>query len=106
MVPAGGDAYMMKHIIHNWDDERSGAILRNCHRAMLGNGKLLLVEMIIPPGNDPDFGKWLDVGMLAFTGGCERTEYQYRDLLAASDFRLTRIVPTQSLVSVIEAAPI
>lgn len=105
-VPAGGDAYLMKHIIHDWDDERSGIILKNCHRAMAGKGKLLLVETVIPPGNGPDFGKWMDVAMLIFTGGCERTESEYRDLLAASGFRLTRIVPTQSSVSVIEAVPV
>ena len=105
-VPGGGDAYLMKHIIHDWDDERTGKILKNCHRAMAGNGKLLLVEMIIPPGNAPDFGKWLDVGMLVYTGGRERTASEYGDLLAGNGFRLTRIVPTQSSVSVIEAVPV
>ena len=70
---------------------------------MAGQGKLLLVEMVVPPGNDPEFGKWLDLGMLIFTGGCERTEREYGDLLAAAGLRLTRIVPTQSAVSVIEA---
>ena len=64
----------MKHIIHDWDDERSSAIQKKCHEAMRGKGKLLLAEMVITPGNDPDFGKWLDVGMLVYTGGCERTE--------------------------------
>lgn len=104
-VPAGGDAYMMKHIIHDWDDARSNTILKNCHRAMAGKGKLLLAETVMPPGNDPEFGKWLDVGMLVFTGGCERTEGEYRELLAAAGFRLTRIVPTPSPVSMIEAVP-
>ena len=104
-VPAGGDAYMMKHIIHDWNDALSETILKNCHRVMAGKGKLLLVEMVIPPGNDPEFGKWLDIAMLVVTGGCERTEGEYRDLLAAAGFRLTRIVPTQSPVSVIEAVP-
>jgi hypothetical protein len=104
-VPAGGDAYMMKHIIHDWDDARATTILKNCHRAMSGKGKLLLAEMVMPPGNEPNFGKWLDVGMLIFTGGCERTEGEYRELLAGAGFRLTRIVPTPSPVSVIEAVP-
>lgn len=104
-VPAGGDVYMMKHIIHDWEDERSKTILKNCHRAMAGKGKLLLVEMVIPPGNDPEFGKWLDVAMMVYTGGCERTESEYRALLAAAGFRLTRIVPTSSPVSVVEAVP-
>ena len=73
-VPAGGDAYVMKRVIHDWDDERSTVILKNCHRAMAGKGKLLLVEMVIPPSNDPDFSKWLDIAMLVYSGGCEHTE--------------------------------
>jgi O-methyltransferase domain/Dimerisation domain len=105
-VPTGGDAYVMKRIIHDWDDERSITILKNCHQAMAGKGKLLLVEMIIPPGNDPEFGKWLDIAMLVFSGGCERTEREYRDLLTTAGFRLTRIVPTRSSASVIEAMPV
>ena len=102
-VPSGGDAYILKHIIHDWNDTRATTILKNCHRAMTRNAKLLLVEMVIPPGNDPEFAKWLDVGMLVLTGGCERTEIEYRDLLSAAGFRITRIVPTRSPVSVIEA---
>jgi hypothetical protein len=105
-VPAGGDAYLMKHIIHDWDDERSNTILKNCHRAMAGKGKLLLAETVMVPGNDPEFGKWLDLAMLVYAGGCERTEAEYRDLLAAGGFRLTRIVPTQSPLSVVEAVPV
>jgi O-methyltransferase domain/Dimerisation domain len=104
-VPAGGDAYMMKHIIHDWEDELALKILRNCHRAMGPNAKLLLVEAVIQPGNHPGFDKWLDVAMLAYAGGCERTESGYRDLLAQAGFRLTRIVPTASPVSVVEAVP-
>jgi O-methyltransferase domain/Dimerisation domain len=105
-VPAGGDVYVMKRVIHDWDDERSIQILKNCHRAMAGKGKLLLVEMVIPPGNDPEFSKWLDIAMLVYAGGCERTETEYRDLLTAAGFRLTRIVPTRSSASVIEAVPV
>jgi hypothetical protein len=104
-VPPGGDAYLMKHIIHDWDDGRATTILRNCHRAMAGKGRLLLAETVMVPGNDPEFGKWLDLAMLVYAGGCERTEVEYRDLLAAGGFRLTRIVPTQSPVSMIEAVP-
>jgi hypothetical protein len=104
-VPAGGDAYLLKHIIHDWEDARAITILKNCHRAMAGKGKLLLAETVLLPGNDPEFGKWLDICMLIYVGGCERTEPQYRDLLAASGFRLTRIVPTASPLSIIEAVP-
>ncbi len=101
-VPAGGDAYIMKHIIHDWDDERSLVILRNCHRAMAENGKLLLVEVVIPPGNEPSFGKIMDIEMMLLPGGKERTEAEYRELFAGAGFRLTRIVPTASPASIIE----
>ncbi|HEV2173578.1 MAG TPA: methyltransferase [Nitrospira sp.] len=102
-VPAGGDAYILASIVHDWDDDHSIAILRNCRRAMSRGKTLLLVEMVILAGDAPFFGKLLDLGMLVLTGGRERTENEYEALLAAADFRLTRIVPTLSLASVIEA---
>ncbi|MDT5120808.1 MAG: hypothetical protein QOC96_290 [Acidobacteriota bacterium] len=101
-VPAGGDAYIMKHIIHDWDDERSISILKNCHRAMKDGGRLLLVEMVIAPGNEPSLGKLMDINMLILPGGLERTEAEYRELFAAAGFKLTKIIPTESPVSVIE----
>jgi hypothetical protein len=79
-VPAGGDAYIMKHIIHDWEDERALTILQNCHRAMKENGKLLVVEMVIPEGNAPSLGKFLDLEMLLFLHSYERTEVEYRAL--------------------------
>jgi hypothetical protein len=97
------DAYIMKHIIHDWDDERSVLIMKNIHRAMKGDGKLLLVEMIVPAGNDPHYSKILDLEMLTSPGGIERSEDEYRELLAQAGFRLSRIVPTKSPFSVIEA---
>ncbi|MBL8797823.1 MAG: methyltransferase [Planctomycetia bacterium] len=106
-VPAGADGYLMKHIIHDWSDDHALNILRNCRRAMSPSGRLLLVEMVIPPGNEPHFGKLLDLEMLVMTqGGRERTESEYRALLAAAGFELTRIVPTRSPASVIEGQPI
>jgi hypothetical protein len=105
-VPSGADAYLMKWIIHDWNDERSLTILKNCHRAMADNGKLLLVEMVIAPGNEPDWGKLLDLNMLVMTGGCERTAAEYGALLAQAGFKLTRIVPTEGPASVIEAVKI
>ncbi|HEY0079850.1 MAG TPA: methyltransferase [Pyrinomonadaceae bacterium] len=102
-VPMGGDAYMMKHIIHDWDDERALKILRNCQRAMKKDGRLLLVEVVIPEGDAPSFGKFIDLEMLLFTGGCERTAGQYRELLDDAGFELTRIVPTRSPYSIVEA---
>ncbi|HEV7281004.1 MAG TPA: methyltransferase [Pirellulaceae bacterium] len=105
-VPSGADAYLMRHIIHDWDDERAATILKNVHRAMKPESRLLLVEMIIPPGNDPSFGKLLDLTMLILPGGKERTEAEYRRLFAACGFELTRIVPTDSEISVIEGRKI
>ncbi|HZS05539.1 MAG TPA: methyltransferase [Blastocatellia bacterium] len=105
-VPAGGDAYILKWIIHDWDDERSATILRNCRRAIADNGKLLLVETVIAPGNEPSFGKFMDLNMLVMTGGRERTEAEFSALFSRAGFRLTRIIPTESPVCVIEAVPV
>jgi ubiquinone/menaquinone biosynthesis C-methylase UbiE len=105
-VPAGADAYLMKHIIHDWDDERALAILRNCHRVMPETGRLLLVEMVVPPGNEPHFAKIQDLEMLLSPGGLERTGEEFRSLFAAAGFELTRIIPTASPMSVIEGVKI
>ncbi len=102
-VAPGANAYMMRHIIHDWDDEKSLTILRNIHRVMPDDGKLLVVESVIPPGNDPFGGKLLDLVMLLIPGGKERTEAEYRELFSTAGFELTRIVPTATEVSVIEA---
>ena len=102
-VPSSGDAYILRYILHNWDDEQAIAILKNCHRALVENGKILVIEQVIPPGNEPFIGKLLDLHMLVlFPGGCERTEDEYRALFEASGFQLTKIVTTKANVSVIE----
>ena len=101
-IPEGADAYLMRHIIHDWDDEKSLTILRNVHRAMRPDARLLVVEGVIPPGNDPSFSKLLDLTMLTLPGGKERTEEEYRTLFRAGGFELTRIVPTAAEISVIE----
>ena len=102
-VPEGADAYMMRHIIHDWDDEKSLTILRNCHRAMSPDARLLVVESVIPPGNEAFGGKFLDLVMLLIPGGKERTEDEYGILFGSAGFELTRVVPTATEVSVIEA---
>jgi hypothetical protein len=102
-VPADADAYMMKHIIHDWDDEQSMRILQSIRRAMNENSKVLIVEMIVPTGNDPSPAKGLDLVMLTMEGGKERTEKEYRELLEAAGLRLTRVIPTRSPFSIIEA---
>lgn len=102
-VPAGADAYTMKHIIHDWNDEQSVKILQNIHGAMDEDGKVLIVEMVVPEGNAPSPAKGLDLVMLTIEGGKERTEAEYRKLLESSGFNLTRIIPTRSPFSIVEA---
>ncbi|HZI49622.1 MAG TPA: methyltransferase, partial [Pyrinomonadaceae bacterium] len=101
-VPSGGDAIIMKWIIHDWNDEQSVAIMKNCHRALPDNGKLILVEAVVPPGDEMHFAKFIDLNMLVMTGGRERTEDEFRQLYEAAGFRLTRVVSTESPFSVIE----
>jgi len=101
-VPSGGDAIIMKWIIHDWNDEQSVSIMKNCHRALPDNGKLILVEAVVPPGNEMHFAKFIDLNMLVMTGGRERTQAEFRQLYESAGFRLTRVVPTESPFSVIE----
>jgi len=103
-VPEGGDAYIMKHIIHDWDDGRATTILKNIGRAMGDKrGKVILLESVIADGGAPDFGKMLDIEMLAMPGGRERSADEFRALFAGAGFELTRVVPTKSPLSVVEA---
>jgi hypothetical protein len=104
-VPDGGDAYIMKHIIHDWDDDRAAAILGNIRKALGGkpNGKLILLEAIVPAGNQPDMSKLMDLEMMVMPGGRERTAAEFEALFARAGFKLTRIVPTKSPLAVIEA---
>jgi hypothetical protein len=104
-LPAG-DAYMMKHIIHDWDDDRCVQILQNCRKAMRGAGRVLVVDGVIPPGNDPFPGKLLDLEMLLMTdGGRERTRAEFETLFARAGLKLSRVVPTRSEVSIVEGVP-
>jgi len=103
-VPPGGDAYVMKHIIHDWDDERALLILQNINKAMGDrNGTVVLLDSVIPEGPEPDFGKFIDIEMLALPGGIERTAEEFRALFDRAGFDLTSIVATKSPLSVIEA---
>jgi hypothetical protein len=102
-VPSGGDAYLLSHIIHDWSEEQCLTILGHCQRAMNSDSRLLIIEMVLPEGNTPHPGKMLDMMMLVGPGGQERTEQEYGTLLAKARLRLTRVVPTESPVSVVEA---
>ena len=101
-IPDGVDACILKSVIHDWDDQSATRILQNCRRSVGSGGRVLLAEMVIPPGNDPHVGKLLDLEMLIMVGGRERTESEFRDLLAAAGLRLARIVPTSSPMCIIE----
>jgi hypothetical protein len=105
-IPAGADAYLFRHIIHDWTDAQSIQILGHCRNVISANGKLLIVECVVPVGNAPSMSKDMDITMLTFPGGQERTEAQFRLLLKASGFELTSITPTTSMVSVVEGKPI
>jgi len=104
-IPAGADAYIMKHIIHDWPDDRCVQLLKACRKGVNPGGKLLVVDCVIQPGNDFSPGKFLDLQMMIFPSGCERTEKQFRDLFAASGWRLNRIIPTAASDSIMEGVP-
>jgi hypothetical protein len=102
-VPSGGDVYVLKYIIHDWDDARSVSIMTNCRKAMAGRGRLLLIEDLVCGPNQPCRAKVSDLQMLVRTGGRNRTEKEYRSLLGKSGFEVTRVVPAQGDLSVMEA---
>lgn len=104
-VPEGGDCYFMKHIIHDWADKPALQLLRNIRAVIPPTGKLVLAEMVLDDSAAPHLGKLLDIEMLAFVGGKERTEREFRELLAEADFVLERIVPTKSPLCLLEASP-
>ncbi len=102
-VPKGADAYLASHIIHDWSEEQCLAILGNIRAAMGPESKLLLIEMVLPEGDEPHPGKILDMVMLVMPGGQERTAAEYGELLAKAGLKMTMVVPTDSSVSIVEA---
>lgn len=105
-VPEKADAYLLSHVLHDWPEDGCVRILDNCRRAMRPGGRVLIAEMVIPSDDSPHPGKMSDMIMIAFNGaGMERTEAEYADLLATAHYRIERVVPTASPVSVIEAVP-
>lgn len=101
-VPTGADTYIMKHIIHDWDDALGIKILKNLRSAMNENGKVLIIEMVIPEGNEPSPSKIMDLQMLIMEGGKERTAEEYKILMEAAGLKLTRVIPTKSPYSLVE----
>ena len=104
-VPAGGDAYVMKWIIHDWDDEKALTILKHVRSQLQPNGRLIIVETVVPETEEPHFSKFFDLNMLVMTGGKERTATEFQQLLATAGFKLLRITPTDLPTSIIEAQP-
>jgi hypothetical protein len=105
LVPSNGDLYLLKSVLHNWDDAACVAILRSCRRAMADHARLLVIERVVPPGNSPSEAKLFDINMLVMLGGQERTERQYQRLFQEAGFDLTRIVPSHSPLSLLEGLP-
>lgn len=105
-VPVDGDVYVLKQIIHNWDDDQAVRILQNCRQAMKSEGRLLVIEGLIEPGSEASITKLFDLHMLATaSGGRERTESEYCLLFEAAGFGLSKIIPTPSSYSIIEGHP-
>ena len=105
-IPAGADAYIFRHIIHDWTDDQSIPILGRCRKVIPGNGKLLVADCVVPAGNAPSLSKDMDITMLTFPGGQERTEAQFRSLLKASGFELKSITSTTTMINVVEGKPV
>jgi hypothetical protein len=102
-VPAGAGVYVLKKVIHDWNDEQAAVILRNCRDAMAPRGRVLIAETIVPPGNEPESIKLVDANMLVVTGGVERTRAEYAALFATAGLRLERVISTVRPLSILEA---
>ena len=105
-IPAGADAYSMRHILHDWQDDTCVRILRNIRQVIPPSGRLLVIEAVVPEGNDPSPSKLFDMFMMLFPDGLERTEGQFRSIFKAGGFELAGVTPTPSAVSVLEGRPI
>jgi len=101
-VPEGADAYVMKYIIHDWDDERSVRILQNCRKAMADDGRVIVIDHVVAAGNRFDWGKLMDINMMVMLGSKERTKDEFRQLFARAGLRLKRVMRTASSLSILE----
>jgi hypothetical protein len=105
-VPSGGDAYLLKWILHDWNDTPALWILRHCRQAIRKDGRLLIFESVVPPAGQASPARWMDLNMMVMVGGKERTEQEYRELLGAAGFELLAVHMTASLLHIIEAVPV
>jgi ubiquinone/menaquinone biosynthesis C-methylase UbiE len=104
-VPPGADAYLLSRVLHDWDDDQAAAILVNCRRAMRTDARLLVIERLVPPGDQSHESKFMDLNMLVIAGGRERNEDEFRALLERCCLQLDRVINTGTAVSVLEATP-
>lgn len=105
VVPPDGDAYILKRVLHDWGDAEAVRLLTNVRRAIVADGKVLVIEAVVQASNQPDPAKWMDLNMLAVLHGRERTAAEFGLLYAKAGFRLTRVVPAGGL-SIIEGVPV
>ncbi len=108
-VPTGGDLYVLKNVLHDWSDEDALKILKNCRRVMSSKHRLVVIDIVLGPSNEPDPGRWSDIEMMMLLGGRERGAADFTKLLRAADFEITKVLPTGEsglFVSVIEARPL
>jgi hypothetical protein len=106
-IPRGGDLYLLKTVIHDWSDDLSARILRNCRDAMTAESRLLLIESVVPSGNEPHPSKFMDLNMLVLThGGRERTRAEYRTLFERGGFEHSQLIATPSPMSLLEGVPV
>jgi hypothetical protein len=105
-LPDGGDLYILAGVLHDWDDRRALDILRQCRRATDGTGTVLVIDLVLPGGDEPSFGKWLDLHMLAMSGGRERTAKEFEDLFREAGLQMTQLVPTSAGPSVVAGRPV
>jgi spermidine synthase len=101
-LPRGGDAYILKRILHDWSDQRCLEILRHCREAMDEKARILVVDAVLPAGDEPHPGKVMDIFLMALTDGRERTEQEFRELYESADLNLTKVIPTRSVLSIVE----
>lgn len=104
-LPPGADAYVFKRVLHDWDDDTCVGLLRRARAAMPATGRVLAIDAVIPPGNDPHPAKIVDLIMMSILPGRERTEAEFRDLFAAAGLCLTRVIPTPSMLAIVEGIP-
>ncbi len=105
-VPRDFDAYLIKSIMHDWEDEKALAILKNCRASISKNGKLLIIDAVIGRDNAPNPAKWKDLMMMVVYGSRERTEQEFQNLLRTSDFELKKVIALPLPDALIEAVPV